>query len=397
MAADVSVFFRAQERATDLAATQLALYGRYGNAGRPAVSAESALRSSAVWACLRLRADLISTMPVDVYRYVGGVQVEVTAPQLFVTPGGPSVPITEWLYSTQVDLDRYGNAFGLITERDGSGNPARIDLLSAGEMQVKVKDGEIAEYRYRANIYPPEMVWHEKQFTVAGLHVGLSPLAYAAWTLGNFISAQEFATSWFSNGGHPTGHLQNTKTTLNNDQAAEAKDRFKAAVKDGDVFVSGNDWTYTVGQSAEAGAMFLDAMGATNSDVCRFLGVPVDMIDVERTEKSAITYANVSQRNLQLLVINLNPAIIRREVALSGALAKPRFVKLNTDALLRMDPTGRVNLINAQLASKSITVTEARVLDNRPEYTPAQLEELKAFASLGASAGIPIPPKEPVA
>lgn len=391
----MSVFFK--QRASDLAATQLALYGRYGNTGRPAVSAETALRSSAVWACLRLRADLISTMPVDVYRTVGGVQVEVPTPQLFITPGGPNVPITEWLYSTQFDLDRYGNAFGLISGRDGAGNPGRIDLLPAGEMQVRVVDGEITEYRLRSMSYTTDQIWHEKQFTVAGMHVGLSPLAYAAWTLGNFISAQEFATSWFSNGGHPTGHLQNTKIGLSNEQAAEAKDRFKAAVKDGDVFVSGNDWTYTVGQSAEAGAMFLEAMKASNSDVCRFLGVPVDMIDVERTEKSAITYANVSQRNLQLLVVNLNPAIVRREVALSNALARPRFVKLNTDALLRMDPTGRVNLINAQLASKSITVTEARATDNRPAYTPDQIAELQQFASMGASAGIPIPPKEPVA
>lgn len=395
----MSVFFRPQQRVADLAATQLAMYGRYGQfgaGGRPAVTAESAMRSSAVWACLRLRADLISTLPVDSYRYVSGVQVEVTKPALLITPGGPKVPVTEWLYSTQIDLDRYGNAFGLITARDGAGLPARIDLLPAGEMQVKVSDGEITEYRYRAQTYAPEQVWHEKQFTVAGLAVGLSPLAYAAWTLGNFISAQDFATSWFSNGGHPTGHLQNTKIQLDPAQASAAKERFKAAVREGDVFVSGNDWTYTVGQSAEAGAQFLEAMGATNSDVCRFLGVPVDMVDVERTEKSTITYANVSQRNLQLLVINLNPAIIRREVALSTALSRPRFVKLNTDALLRMDPTGRVNYINAQRASNSITPTEARAYDNKPAYTPEQIAELQTFAALG-SAAVPVPPKEPVA
>lgn len=392
----MSVFF--QKRASDLAATQLALYGRYGQNGQPArVTAETAMRSSAVWACLRLRADLISTLPVDTYRTVGGVEVEVAPPQLLATPGGPNVPITEWLYSTQMDLDRYGNTFGVITQRDGAGNPARIDLLSAGEVQVKVADGEIVEYRYRSTVYTPDQIWHEKQYTIAGLAVGLSPLAYAAWTLGNFISAQDFATAWFSNGGHPTGHLFNNKVTLDPAQSAEARDRFKAAVKDGDVFVSGNDWTYTPGNAAGAGAQFLESMGATNSDVCRFLGVPVDMIDVERTEKSAITYANVSQRNLQLLVINLNPAIIRRETALSNALARPRFVKLNTDALLRMDPTGRVNVINAQRASNSITPTEARELDNRPAYTPEQIAELKTFASLSAGPEIPVPPKEPVA
>ena len=43
--------------------------------GAAAVTNETALRHSAVWACLRLRANLISTMPVDLYRKVDGIQV----------------------------------------------------------------------------------------------------------------------------------------------------------------------------------------------------------------------------------------------------------------------------------------------------------------------------------
>jgi hypothetical protein len=41
--------------------------------GEANVSRDRAMRQSAAWACLRLRADLVSTMPVDVYRKVGGV------------------------------------------------------------------------------------------------------------------------------------------------------------------------------------------------------------------------------------------------------------------------------------------------------------------------------------
>ncbi len=41
------------------------------------VSTDTALRTSAVWACLRLRADLISSFPVDVFRTVDGHGVVV--------------------------------------------------------------------------------------------------------------------------------------------------------------------------------------------------------------------------------------------------------------------------------------------------------------------------------
>lgn len=57
--------------------------------GKVHVTGDTALRHSAVWACLRLRADLVSTMPVDVYRRVNGIQVEVAKPPVLVTPGVP--------------------------------------------------------------------------------------------------------------------------------------------------------------------------------------------------------------------------------------------------------------------------------------------------------------------
>jgi hypothetical protein len=73
------------------------------------VTEDTALRHSAVWAALRLRADLVSSMPVDVYRKVAGIQVEMQKPPVLITPGGSQVKIKEWMYSSQVDLDRAGN------------------------------------------------------------------------------------------------------------------------------------------------------------------------------------------------------------------------------------------------------------------------------------------------
>ena len=92
---------------------------RERRSSRVHVTNETALRNSAVWACLRLRADLMSTFPIDVYRYVNGIQVEVPKPPVLVAPGGSEVGIKEWMYSTEFDLDRGGNCFGIITERTG--------------------------------------------------------------------------------------------------------------------------------------------------------------------------------------------------------------------------------------------------------------------------------------
>ena len=354
----------------DLAALEIAERSRGLVAGTANVNAETAMRHSAVWACLRLRADLISTMPVDAFRRVDGVQVEVTKPPLLVTPDGAS-DVTEWLYSSQVDLDRYGNAYGVITAKDAAGKPMKVELVSAGEVSVRAKGSTITKYRIGRTEYDPDMVWHERQFTVAGLPVGLSPISYAAYSIGGYLSAQQFALDWFTNGAGPSGHLKNNQKTVEATEAATIKERFKAAILGRDVFVSGSDWDYTPSSAAANDAAFLEEMKFGISDVCRFFGVPGDMIDAESSSGS-ITYANVTQRNLQLLILNLGPAITRREKALSAALPAPRFVKFNTDALLRMDPSGRATVIKQAIDGRWLTPDEARELEDRQPLTPAQ-------------------------
>ncbi|MFD8882380.1 phage portal protein [Streptomyces erythrochromogenes] len=341
-------------------------------AGGVTVTNETALRHSAVWACLRLRANLVSTMPVDVYRRVGEMKVEVPKPPVLINPGGERVGMMEWLYSTQFDLDRAGNCFGLITARDGLGLPARIELVPLADVTVRQRDG-VVTYRIGQQDYAAEEVWHERQYTMAGLAVGLSPIAYAAWSIGEYLSIQQFALDWFGNGAVPSAHLKNTAKTISPDQAEETKRRFKAATSNQDLFVTGNDWEYKMIQAEAAGSEWLEAKRYGIGDIARFLDCPGDLVDA--AVAGSMTYANITQRNLQFLVMNLGPAIIRREDALSSLTSRPRFVKLNTDALLRMDPQARATMLAAQITSRQLAPSEARELEDRAPFTESQLSE----------------------
>jgi HK97 family phage portal protein len=365
--------------------------------GTVAVTNDSAMRHSAVWACLRLRADLVSTMPVDNYRKVGGTQVEVPKPKILVTPGGDRVGINEWMYSTQVDLDRAGNAFGLITERDGNKLPSRIDLCALSDVTVRVRNGAVVKYKIGQTEYDPEAVWHEKQFTIAGLPLGLSPVAYAAWSIGEYQSVQQFALDWFGNGPVPSAVLRNTQLELDETQASEIKDRFRTSIKNGDPFVTGMDWDYSMVEVGSSQTNWIEAKQYGVGDIARFFGCPGDLIDAA-VAKSSITYANITQRNLQFLIMHLGPAVVRREAALSTLTLMPRYVKLNTNALLRMDPQTRASTIAAQITARTLAPSEARALDDRPPLTPAQIAEFETlFGPPGASAvpEIPLPTPAP--
>lgn len=347
-------------------------------AGTVAVNVDTAMRHSAVWACLRLRANLISTMPVDVFRRVNGIQVEQMKPAVILNPGGKEMGLQEWLFSSQIDLDRAGNSIGLIQERWHVGQlPARIQLVPLSAVSVRVMDGAV-KYKIFGQDVKTEDVWHEKQYTIPGLPVGLSPVAYAAWSIGEYLSVQDFCQQWFATGGAPKAHLKNTGKEIERDLADEMKLRFRQSVSNGDVFVSGEDWTYEPIQIETAGANWIEAKQYGVADIARFFDCPGDLIDAVNASGN-ITYANITQRNLQFLIMHLGPAILRREYRLSEFLPVPVYLKFNTDALLRMDPLTRIAVVEKQIASRVLTPSEARELDNRTPLTEAQCKEFDRF------------------
>lgn len=362
----------------DLGAGLIPSRGAGSRIGSVSVTPDTAMRHSAVWACLRLRANLISTMPLDVFRNMDGIQVEMPKPPVLVNPGGTRVDMLEWMYSTQVDLDRAGNTFGLITERNGAGLPGRIDLQALGSCSVRERNSEL-RYQIGGKLYYPDQVWHERQYTIPGLPVGLSPVAYAAWTIGQYQSAQQFALEWYGTGGVAKAHLRNTAVgEIDPTVATVAKERFRQAVSGNDLFVSGKDWELNPMQSEAVGTEWLEAQRYGIGDVARFFDCPGDLIDAI-TSGSSITYASITQRNLQFLIMHLGPAVVRRENALSKLLPSPRFVKLNTSALLRMDDATRALVIQTRINSRTLTPNEGRALENLPPLTTEQVGEFDRF------------------
>jgi phage portal protein BeeE len=122
------------------------------------------------------------------------------------------------------------------------------------------------------------------------------------------------------------------------------------------------------------GAAWLEAQKYGIGDIARFFGAPGDLIDAA-VSSGNITYANITQRNLQFLIMHLGPAIYRRERALSKLLPQPRYVKLNSSALLRMDDLTRAQVNQLKIESRTLAPSEAREQDNNPPFTPEQLAE----------------------
>jgi HK97 family phage portal protein len=364
-----------------------------GRIGTGRVSRKRAMQNSIMWSATRLRANLISSLPLQVLKdYAGSaVPAVMTKPRVLITPyewaTGHPMHISEFMYQTQTDLDREGNTFGVILERDGNRLPSKVLPVPVREVTLVHKNCEILGYLIGGVFYEPDQVWHERQYSTSDFPLGLSPIAHAAFSLESSVSAQEFALGWFRSGATPSALLTNKTAKVIDTEAEVAKRRWDATTSNGEIVVLGKDWEYTQVSSGAKAAQFLEQINASDVEIARFMDAPADLLDLHPSGQS-ITYANITERHLQFLVLSLGPAIQRRETALGRLTLGDRYVKANTDAFLRMDPAARNEQLRLNKAARIATVTETRALLNLPPLTAAQIAEIAADAALASKAPV---------
>jgi HK97 family phage portal protein len=323
-----------------------------------------------------------------VWRDINGVPVEQAKTDVLREPWeiaeGQPMAIDEWMYSTQMALDGSGNNVGIVHARDGAGIPSRIEPVDPEAVSYKVKGTRIVEYRINGSKEDAKWIWHERQHTVAGFPVGLSPIANAAIALSSGLSAQEFALDWFQNGAVPSAILKNVGKDISREEAQAAKAAFKASVSSGDVFTTGKNWEYHPVSAKASEAAFIEQMQYSDVELCRFFGVPADLVDVASMNGSAVTYASISQRNLQLLVMNMGGTVKRRERALSRLVPGDRYVKLNRSAVLAMDDKTRAELYASYVQNRIMSPDQVRGIEDMPPLDEAAYKQFERLFPKGA-------------
>lgn len=354
-------------------------------APQASVTTESAMRLSAVWACVRLLAGVGSTLPLDTYRIVNGVTSEVRRPSLFDQPS-PGVALPTWLYQVWSSLLTDGNAYGVATEFGANSYPSSVELLdpSLVSWRPDADAGWVALLDGRpVDRWPNGPLWHVPLFTMPGAPYGLSPVQNARQSIAAGIAAESFGSQFFTAGGNPNAILY-SESELSAEQAAGIKSAFTAATSmNREPAVMGAGLRYERIQVSPEEAQFLDTQRFTVEQIARIYGVFPEMIG-GATSGSNVTYANREQRAADWLTFGLMPYLIPIEEALSSLVPRPQRVRFNTDALLRSDTKTRYEAHAIGLSAGFLTVDEVRALEDlEPLDDPEPVEP-------------PVDPVEPV-
>lgn len=326
-------------------------------------SAEAALALAAVYSSVRLLADSVASLPLRVYRDTGSRPVRVNSSPLFDQPAVYGT-VYDWLYQLMTSLLLHGNAYGLVTSRDGWGLPTNIEWLRTELVSCQEDPSYnpmLAKWFYMGRELTRENLFHVRAFTQAGHIKGLSPIKTFGPTIASGLGALQYGNDWFANGGIPPGTFKNTQKTVTPSEADVVKARLTSAIRTRQPLVYGADWDYSSIQVPQDEAQFLASMKLTATQIAAIYDVPPERVGGE--PGGSLTYATQEQDQIRLATTT-GRWCTRLEHAFYGLLPERQYTRFNVDAMIRTDLKTRHEVFKLDRDMGLKNIDELRAIDD---------------------------------
>lgn len=344
------------------------------------VTEHSALSQTPVWACVRVIAESLAMLPVDVVQRSNGRREQLPespiAWLLNTSPDG-QIPAFRFRESLAAHAVLWGNGYAEI-ERDTVGRPYALHLLTPDRVRTK-RDAAGAVFHEVAQSGGGSVrIESRDMLHVAGLGFdgleGYSVVALAVQALGLGAVMEQFAGAFFGN-GMQLGTIYTTDQVLKADQIAVLREQldklhkgagnaFKAAILTGGMKPTDPPMPLTEAQFLEGRRFFV-------LEVCRLLRVPPHLV----AELDRATHTNIEQEQLAFISHCLMPWAVRIEsecnLKLFGRNQQARqSVKHNFGALLRGDLASRFGAYKIAREGGWLNANEIRALEDQNGIGP---------------------------
>lgn len=351
-------FGQARDKPTNTAGSGYSfLFGRT-TSGKP-VNERTAMQTTAVYACVRILAETVASLPLHVYEYKdGGKELVHDHPLYYLLHDEPNPEMTSFVFRETLmsHLLIWGNAYAQIV-RDGSGRVLGLYPLLPNKMDVDRDNRGRIYYVYSRDTNENPMfkdygdiklraedVLHIPGLGFDGL-IGYSPIAMAKNAVGMTLACEEYGASFFANGANPGGVLEHPGVLKDPSKVRESWNSvYRGTNNAHKIAVLEEGMKYQqIGIPPEE-AQFLETRKFQINEIARLYRIPPHMVgDLEKS-----SFSNIEQQSLEFVKYTLDPWVIRWEQALQKALLlsgeKNKYsIKLNVDGLLRGDYQSRMN------------------------------------------------------
>ncbi len=339
------------------------------------VTSTNALRVSDAYACVRVLADSVASLPLHAYRRLPAGRVPAgdssRIVQLLQRPS-PGSTLSDLLSQVMVHLNVNGDAF--IGKFRSDGEIVQLGLLDPTRVTVELRGQRIVytiDSPTGRSEHGPEDILHIKGMSADGLR-GMSPVTQCRLALSLSANLQTHARTYFENGSRPSGVLTVPPGT-SADAVSAVGERWRGRHGGVEnmhaVAVLQGDCSFTPIAFSADDSQFLQQRELSAREVARIFRVPGWAIGAG--DGSSMTYANVIDQNRALVTHSLRPWIVRLERAISNdtdLCPGVTYVAFDLDGLLRADAATRAEIYTRALDPTTgwQTRAEVRELEDLP-------------------------------
>lgn len=341
-----------------------------------AVSANTASKFAPVFACVKVLAESIGQLPLNLFLRTGEGSKEKARkhPLYTILHDAPNEYQTaqEFLEMCIAHICLAGNFYAFVNRSSVSGQVMELLPLQPSAVEPKQMEDysivyEITFPNGTKDILDSDQVLHIKNLTLDGF-TGVSNITHARESIGLGMATEKHGAKMFSNGAKPGGILSTDKVIKKEDREtmreewnllhSGSENSHKTAILQG-----GLTWTQ-VGLNSDD-AQFLETRKFQRSEIAGIFRVPPHMIgDLERA-----TFTNIEHQGLEFVVYSLMPYIRRIEQRVLLQLIKEServryYAKFNVNSLLRGDMSSRANFYRTLFELGSMSSNEIRALED---------------------------------
>ena len=352
------------------------------------VTEQTALRNTAVYACVRILSESLASMPLLLTKTASeGTMKAVNHPwyNILLNIGNSEMTAFTLRETMQAHLVSWGNAYAWI-ERDSYFQPVGLWPLRPDrtwperEPTTKVLQYKTILPNGGTVTIPKEDILHIPGLGFDGLK-GYSPIGLCRESIGMAKATEEYGSRFFSNGARPSGILKHPKTlseAAQNRLRSEFEEKYSGLSKSHRMMILEEGMAYEQIGLPPEDSQFMETRKFQIEEIARIFRVPLHMIgDLEHA-----TFSNIEQQSLEFVKFTLFPWAVRWEQSLNFKLLGPEerktlFFKHNLAELERGDLKSRFEAYNIAINTGWMYPNEARLTDDL-DPLPDELNILRA-------------------
>lgn len=344
------------------------------SASGASVTLDTAVRVSAVWACVRIISESIASLPLNVYerRNDGGKDLANRHPLFMLLHALPNNEQTsfELIESTLSSILLRGTAYNQVM-RSRRGQVGEIRILFTKYMRPdRSADGTlIFDYQEPGNerVFTANDIWRVSSLGHDGV-TGLSVLSLGRESIGVAVASEQQAAKLYSNGMQVPAVFE-IDSTLKDEQyerlKKELNEKYAGSQNAYKTLVLESGLKYKqIGITAED-SQFLESRKFQIAEIARWFRVPMHMLN----ELDKATFSNIEHQSLEFVIHTLRPWIRRLELSMLRDLfteaERARFyAEFKIDALLRGDTKTRYEAYGKAITDGWLSRNEVRGFEN---------------------------------